>query len=246
MLGRQEADWAIFSDLSILLMHRPSFNSFLLGMARAYARLWHRWSCRGRSAVPATGPAILVANHTCSADPMFLLAASPRLISFAVAREHFNVHPLARRLLDYADCVAVTRNGQDAGAARRLLRRLEEGALVCIFPEGNLSGVARNCLGQGKHGTAYLALVSCAPVIPVYIAGGPRTDRLLESWLLPSPRAVRVYFGPPVNLSGYYCQPRTRRLLEEVTRYIQASILELRPQQEGKRLISGTLLRRPS
>jgi 1-acyl-sn-glycerol-3-phosphate acyltransferase len=227
-------------------MHRPFLDAFLLGIARVYAHLWHRWSSNGPSPVPATGPAILVSNHTCSADPTFLLAGSARVICFAVASEHINVHPLARRLLDYADCVPVTRNGRDTGAARRLLRRLAEGWLVCIFPEGNLSGVARNCFGAARHGAAFLALVTRAPVFPVYIAGGPHTDRLLQSWLLPSRQAVRVHYGPPIDLSPYYGQPRTRRLLEEVTRQIQASILELRPQKERKHLVSGVLTRRSS
>src|SRR5437016_7466831 len=154
-------------------MHRLSFDSLVLGVARLYAQLMHRWSSDRPSPVPHAGPAILVSNHTCSADPMFLLAGSPRIVCFAVAREHFNVHPLARRLLDFAHCVAVRRDGRDPAAARRLLRRLGEGKLVCIFPEGNLSGVARCRLGSAKHGAAFLALVTRAPVFPVYIAGGP-------------------------------------------------------------------------
>ena len=209
----------------------------MLGVARAYARLWHRWSSDGPSPVPVTGPALLVSNHTCSADPMFLLAGSARLIAFAVAREHVDVHPLARRLLNYTECVAVTRNGRDPGAARQLLRRLVDGRLVGIFPEGNLSGVAGRRLGKAKHGAAFLALVTRVPVFPVYIAGGPCTDQLLRSWLLPSPRPVRVYYGPAIDLAPYYGRPRTRRLLEEVTQCIQACILKLRPQKESKALV---------
>jgi 1-acyl-sn-glycerol-3-phosphate acyltransferase len=162
---------------------------------------------------------------------MFLLAASSRLISFAVAREHFDIHPLARFLLDYAHCVPVTRNGRDAVAARKLVKCLGEGRVVCIFPEGNLSGVTRNHCLSGKHGAAFLALATRAPVFPVYLAGGPRTDRLLESWVIPSPRAVRVTYGPAIDLSAYYGQPRTRRLLEEVTQRLQECILKLRPQK---------------
>jgi len=208
----------------------PLLDSFILGATRAYTHLWHRWSSNGPSPVPATGPAILVSNHTCSADPMFLLAGSSRLISFAVAREHFSFHPLARWLLDYAHCVPVTRNGRDACAARNLLTCLAEGRVVCIFPEGNLSGVVRNRFIAYKHGAAFLALATRAPVFPVYIAGGPRTDLLVNSWVLPTPRAVRVNYGAAVDLSPYYGQPRTRRLLEEVTRRLRECILELQPE----------------
>jgi 1-acyl-sn-glycerol-3-phosphate acyltransferase len=165
---------------------------------------------------------------------MFLMAGSPRLLAFAVTREHFNVHPVVRRLLDFAQCVPVTRNGRDVGAARQLLQRLAEGCVVGIFPEGSLSGVARCRLCSPRHGAAYLALKTRAPVYPVYIAGGPRTDELLHSWLVPSPRAVRVHFGPAVDLSAWYDQPPTRRRLEEVSQYLTACILSLRPQREQK------------
>jgi len=165
---------------------------------------------------------------------MFLLAGSPRLICFAVAREHFDIHPVVRYLLDFASCVPVTRNGRDAVAARQLLRRLSEGHAVSLFPEGNLSGVGRNRICTGKHGAAFLALATGAPVFPVYIAGGPRTHHLLNSWVVPTPRAVRVHYGPALDLSAYYGRPRTRRLLEEVTWHFAKSIQDL-ASRERKR-----------
>jgi 1-acyl-sn-glycerol-3-phosphate acyltransferase len=215
-------------------MRRSLLESLILRATRGYARLWHRWSSRGKRWIPATGPAIVVANHTCSADPMFLMAGSPRLLAFAVTREHFDVHPVVRRLLDFAHCVPVTRHGRDVSAARQLLQRLADGQVVGIFPEGGLSGVARCRLCTARHGAAYLALKTRAPVYPAYIAGGPRTDRLLNSWLLPTPRAVRVFFGPSVDLSAWYGQPPTRRRLEEVSQYLAACILSLRPEHEQK------------
>jgi 1-acyl-sn-glycerol-3-phosphate acyltransferase len=217
------------------LAHRPCIDRLMLGVVRVYTQLWHRWSCNSPAPMPANGPAILIANHTCSADPAFLTAGCPRLLSFAVAEEHFNLHPLARWLLDYIHCVPVTRNGQDARAARLLVRRLAEGCMVCLFPEGNLSGVARNRVRPAKHGAAFLALVTRAPIFPAYIAGGPRTERLLSSWLWPSRRAVRVIYGPVVDLTTYYGRPRTRRLLAEVTALLRDRIVELRPKLEDER-----------
>src|SRR5450755_4450471 len=58
-----------------------------------YCRLLHRWSSNKRNPFPQQGPAIILCNHTCSADATFLLAASDRCIGFLVANEHFNLHP---------------------------------------------------------------------------------------------------------------------------------------------------------
>ena len=104
---------------------------------------------------------------------------------------------------------------------------------VCLFPEGGLSGVAKNRMLHAKPGIAFLALVSKAPVYPVYISGGPRTEQLLNSWVRPTPQAVHVTFGRPIDLSAYYDRPRTRKLFEEVTGVIIDHVRHLRPQRDG-------------
>jgi 1-acyl-sn-glycerol-3-phosphate acyltransferase len=210
---------------------RPLLEALALDVDRLYASLWHRWS-GGPAPLSAHGPAILVANHTCSADPTFLLAGSPRLFGFLTSRDHYNLHPLSRWLLDWLGCVPVTRNGQDASAAREALRRLAQGKALCVFPEGNLSGVGRGRLRAAKHGAAFLALASRAPVFPVYIAGGPRTHKLLQAWLWPCGRAVRVHYGQPVDLSAYYHRPRTRKLLAEVTELLMQQVAALAPRRK--------------
>jgi 1-acyl-sn-glycerol-3-phosphate acyltransferase len=127
----------------------------------------------------------------------------------------------------------VRRDGKDAMAARQALQRLREGLVVAIFPEGNLSGVARGRLRIAKAGAAWLALRSDCPVVPGYIEGGPRTHRLLESWIWPSRRAARVHFGPPVDLSSYRSRPIHRGLLEEVSALLMRKIQEARQAPAG-------------
>src|SRR5438067_4925558 len=108
-----------------------------IGLVYLYARLWHRWSSDRLAPLAPKGPAILVSNHTCSADPSFLTAGCGRVLSFLIAREYYDI-PFLRRLLDYMGCVPVVRAGCDVAAVRTALRRLEEGRVVCVFPEGGL------------------------------------------------------------------------------------------------------------
>lgn len=209
----------------------PWTDFFLLRISYPYIRLWHRWSCNRPTPFPRAGPAIVISNHTCSADPPILLTACDRLMSFLVSREHFKLHPVTHWVLEHLRCIPVNRSGQDPSSLLRALRRLKEGGIVCVFPEGNLSGVARNRLRHGKPGMSLMALCSGAPVYPVFIAGGPRTDRLFPSWLYPSGRSVRVVFGEPVSLSAFLGKPRTRRVIEEVTQILMAKIEELNPRR---------------
>jgi 1-acyl-sn-glycerol-3-phosphate acyltransferase len=147
-------------------------------------------------------------------DPAFLQAACPRAISFLLAQEYYEIGHF-RPLFEYTRCVPVARNGRDVRAVRTAVRRLSEGRVLCIFPEGGLSNAGRNGLRPGKAGIALLALRSRAPVSPAQIAGGPQRSEVLPAWLRPS--RVRVRFGPAVDLSAYYDRPISRKLLEEVT-----------------------------
>lgn len=209
----------------------PWVEFILLGVSRISVRLMHHWYTKGQAPIPAAGPALLYCNHTCSADPVFLVATLTRVPSFLVAQEHYGVHPRIFQLLEYLGAVPVRRDGCDPASLRKALSRLRNGRLVALFPEGNLSGVERGRLRSPKLGLAFLALVSRAPVYPIYIHGGPRTHHLLPSWILPSFRPLKLCFGPPVDLSMYFERPRTRASIEEVARYLMRQLEELRPKE---------------
>jgi 1-acyl-sn-glycerol-3-phosphate acyltransferase len=153
-------------------------------------------------------------------------------MSFLVAREHYDVHWLIRSLLNHLSCIKVSRGGHDPVALRKAIRRLKEGMPVCLFPEGGLSGVSRNRILHGQPGIAFLALVTHAPVFPIFISGGPRTEQLLNSWILPTPQAVRVTFGKAIDLTAYYDKPLTRALIEEVKVVIMKRVRDLGPNRE--------------
>lgn len=199
-----------------------------IGFWYLYARLWHRWASDKEAPLPATGPAILVSNHTCSADPSFLTAGCGRVLSFLVAREYYHI-PLVRSLLEYMRCVPVARTGRDAASVRAALRCLQDGRVVCIFPEGGLNNAGkRTALRSGKAGVALIALRSRAPVYPALITDGPQTSNILRAWLCPS--RVRVTFGPPLDLSPYLGRPIDRWLIEEVSRFIMRQVAALEPR----------------
>jgi 1-acyl-sn-glycerol-3-phosphate acyltransferase len=210
-------------------------DSLILLLVRLYASMWKRWSPTGPVSLPTHGSALVVVNHTCSADAMFLQAGCPRILSVLCSAEHYRIHPLARLCLDYAGCVPVRRRCVDVTAVRAALRRLAEGRILCVYPEGNLSGVARGRMLRWKYGAAYLALRSGVPVYPAYIAGGPRTHHLLRAWLRRSARLVRVYFGPPVDLSAYRGRRIHRQTLEEVTKLLVQRVLDLQPSPARRR-----------
>jgi 1-acyl-sn-glycerol-3-phosphate acyltransferase len=197
-----------------------------MSVTTLYTRLWHRLTTNRLPPILSKGRAILIANHTCSADPALLTAACGRPVSFLIAREYCKI-PVLRRVISYLNCVPVTRDGRDAGAVRAMLRRLESDQEIVLFPEGGLSQAGRQRQCRGKGGAAWLALRCGAPVYPALILGGPQTNRLLYSWLVPSRTAMRVVFGPPVDLTRFAGRPIDRHLIEEVTDLLMESIAAL-------------------
>src|SRR5262245_65948291 len=69
---------------------------------------------------------------------------------------------------------------------------------MLVFPEGT-RGVEGQ-LGEGKAGAGMLAVMSGAPVVPVFVSGSGRA--LPPGQALPRPAKVRVTFGPPLPFKG--------------------------------------------
>jgi 1-acyl-sn-glycerol-3-phosphate acyltransferase len=205
---------------------RRAFDSLELAVMRLYVRLWHGWSRAGPPPLPATGPAIVIANHQSHADAALLFAGCGRPLRFLQARERYEA--VWRPLFRLSGCIPVSRGRPDLSAVRAALECLKRGDAVCLFPEGEISPAGPGRIAPGKPGAALLALRSRAPVFPVRIVGGPQSHSLLWSWLRPT-RGVRVRFGPAVDLSDYYGRPITRQLLGEVTARLMQGVIDLAP-----------------
>jgi 1-acyl-sn-glycerol-3-phosphate acyltransferase len=191
-----------------------------------FCKLWHGVRPRGPDPLPATGPAILISNHTSTVDPLFLQCASRRVVSFLMAREYYDIKIL-RPIFDLNSPILVNRTGRDTAAMRATLRALGEGRVVGIFPEGGIH-LDADSLGKAKPGTAMLALLTRVPVIPAFIERRPHTNDL---WVgITRPAHARVFFGPPIDLSRYYDREHDNAALEEVTQLLMDSIARLRPR----------------
>ncbi len=214
---------------------RPLDEFVCLGLIDAYSRLVHRCSFVGAEQIPASGPVLLMANHTCSADPAFLSAACPRVIGFLLAQEYYASVPVLHLLFQRMGCVPVRRDGRDVPTVRRALARLSNGQVLGIFPEGGLSNAGRGRPRRGKAGVAYLALRSGAPVVPAAILGGPQTDDIFTAWLWPFPSRVQLIFGPPVDLSAFRGRRIDRKLIEQTMAVLAASLRDLMDNPANQR-----------
>ncbi len=182
-------------------------------------RVWYRTRRIGPCTVPATGPVVIVGNHTCTADPLFVYASCKyRKISFMIARE-FSEYRLWGRFVRLAECIPVAREANDVAATKRALRHLKQGGALGIFIEGRIPKPDET--PDLKDGAALLALRSGATVIPLHISGTLYRDGILAGFL--ARHRARIRFGQPLDLSEFAGR-NDRESVSAATQRIHAAI----------------------
>ena len=178
--------------------------------------------------VPDRGPLILVINHVNFLEaPVVFPRLRPRpMTGFAKAETWAN--PALRLLADLWDAIPLQRGEADVAAMRRALAALEAGYILIVAPEGTRSGDGR--LQRGLPGTAFLALRSGAPLLPLVYYGG---ERFWEN--LPRLRRTdfHIVVGQPFYLSaqGVNVTGQVRQQMADEIMYQMAALLP--PEYRG-------------
>ncbi len=155
---------AVVATYIFLLM--PEY--LLRFVAFVLTRTVYRFKVRGDEHIPTTGAAVLVCNHVSFIDAMLLMAASPRPIRFIMDHRIFAT-PLLGTLFRLGKAIPIAPQREDAAAYERAFaearRVLDEGELLCIFPEG---GITRDgSLGEFKGGVMKILQTHPVPVVPL-------------------------------------------------------------------------------
>ena len=156
----------------------------------------------GAEHVPASGGAILAANHQSVVDSIFLPLMLDRPVTFSAKAEYFTASGPAARLwaayLKATNQLQMDRDGPRAAqdTLEAALALLKAGNLFGIYPEGTRSPDGR--LYRGRPGVGWLALKSGLPVIPVGIHGTRRV--LPPGHVVPRPRPDRAADRRPARV----------------------------------------------
>ncbi len=145
----------------------------------------------GLDNIPARGGAIIVANHNTWFDPVAIAAASARPVHFMAKVELFK-NPLLRWFFTKVYAFPIKRGAADRQAIRTAQKRVADGHLLGIFPEGTRN-VSKQELLPFQGGAALIALKTGVPVIPAITLGAnPLRWR----------RKIKVVIGEPIDLGG--------------------------------------------
>lgn len=148
------------------------------------------------------GGRILAANHISHFDPPLLSVVTRRQIDWMAMEDLFRL-PVLGFLLGTVGAFPVKRGKPDRVALRMAVRRIEQGRLVGIFPEGGIRDGAKSVLEGGpiRPGLALVAAMAGAEVQPVVILG---SDRLYNRrrWVPGRRTPIWVAFGEPMGMES--------------------------------------------
>jgi 1-acyl-sn-glycerol-3-phosphate acyltransferase len=190
--------------MSLYASHYP-FTEVVRKLFFAYIRLYFRPRITGQANLPAGGAFILAANHSSHVDTAVIFSTLPphlrQHVVAAAARDYFFEggwkQSTARILFNAIPVDRETPKGEDP--LRHVVRALDEGYGVVIYPEGTRSQSGQ--IGPFRRGIGRLiATFPDVPVIPLRVAGADRA--MPKGAGIPRPYTVRVYFGQPLHLQA--------------------------------------------
>lgn len=147
--------------------------------------------------VPATGPLIVVVNHSSFLDGWFIGMLFPREVHYLMNDRWFRKSRIWNAFFRWNGVVPV-RSEDPRATLEAACAVLEKGEVLAIFPEGKITSDGR--LQGFRSGFARMAARSGAPVVPVGMRGA--YDCLPRHRRFPRPVTIHMHIGAPRVFPG--------------------------------------------
>ena len=189
----------------------------------------------GRRNIPRKGPFFLVVNHLSILDPVVVMASCPGASRRSPRAPSFAAGWFFPWVLPRAGAIPTRRYKVDPQVVRTVLRVLERGEGVCLYPEGERSW--DGTLQPLRRGTVRLLLKAGVPVIPCGISGSfearPRWSRSLHR------ARVSLRFGEAIHFGVHDTRAERDRALDAAAERISSAFLRLSGERASEAGESG-------
>lgn len=174
---------------------RRSWFKFLRSLVFFMWRLWVR-NVEGLENIPEHEPVILVSNHQSYFD-FFILASVLRRQTVFVAVKGLNERPFVGWFMKLDTIVYVDRDKPGLSFFKELIRHLDAGKQIVLYPEGLRSRSGK--MLPPKTGFLKLALKQNVPILPVVMRG--TYEILPPNKHIPAFKRCDVIFGKKIYIS---------------------------------------------
>src|SRR6266853_3907305 len=132
----------------------------------------YRLEKSGLEHIPESGPAVLVCNHVSYVDGLVIAAACPRPVRFVMDYQIFRI-PVLSFIFRTGRAIPIAPAREDPEALERaydqIAKALDEGDLICIFPEGKITYDGQ--LSPFRPGVKRIVDRTPVPVVPLALRG---------------------------------------------------------------------------
>ncbi len=191
-------------------------------LSRLAGRIFFRFRVIHRERMIQSGPVILAMNHQSYLDPPLAGTTCDRAIYFLARRTLLDV-PLLGWVLPKLNVIPVNQEGVDRSAIKAVIRVLQAGNGVLVFPEG--SRTLDGTLQPAEPGMGLVIAKTLAPVVPMRIFGArealPRSGGRLR--FVP----ITVVIGEPIFFSAADIQPGGKDLYARLSDRVMKAIAAL-------------------
>ena len=167
------------------------------GLARIATTLLFDYRATGIENIPRKGGVLLVSNHQSFLDPVLLGVWVPRAVNFIAKIELFKSRAFGWFLRNM-HVFSVRRGEGDVGAVKEAIKRLHEGRILMMFPEGTRTEDGK--IRPIQPGIGMLVRRADVAVVPAVIHGAyeawPKGRKIFR------PGKIRVMYGRPLNTEG--------------------------------------------
>lgn len=193
--------------------------SFMRMLLRIFTTVWFDLKVYGTENVPQTGGVLLVSNHQSFLDPPLIGVQLRRKASY-LAKSGLFENPVFGWIIRNCNAFPVRQGEGDVGAVKETIRRLREGHMLTVFPEGGRSEDGE--LQPILNGAALVVRKAQVPIVPIAIEGSfkawPKHRKIWQR----SP--VRVLIGKPAVVHDM----KAKEITEFIDQQIRELFIELR------------------
>lgn len=207
----------LFVDQKQNRWYKPEMmQNFFRGLITLIIKLTCKVTLIGLDNIPSEGGCIVAANHIGRLDAVLVYAFVPRKDILLTPAEKYARIPLFRWGAKSLNAIFLDRFTTDFATIRAIIKRLNQGDLMVVAPEGTRSKTEALIVGQ--PGTAYFAMKTGVPIIPVGLSG--TEDRLIVESIRKLRRSnVTIRVGRP-----FYLPPRQDQARDD---YLKVSTDEI-------------------
>ena len=210
----------------------PLIYSLLRVFARPWADTWFDLKAYGVDNVPRRGGVLLVSNHQSYLDPVLFAVKLRRPLSFFAKSELFE-NPIFGALISSLNAFPVRQGEGDIGAVKETIRRLQEGHVLNLYPEGSRSYDGE--MQKMQPGIGLIIRRAGVPVVPAVIDGAFQAWPPHRGVKIFRPHPIRIAYGPPMELHDL----KAAQIVSKIGDTLNAMFNDLRQREREPSYVLG-------